>query len=270
MSRRSSDKLLWVENRPGAGSAIGVMAAAQAKDGHTLLMGSNSMVINPSLNPQIGYDVTRDFEPVAMVSAQPLVLVVAASSPIKTVADLVAQAKAKPGQLTAGNSGNGTLAHITSEAFASQTGIDITPVPYKGESALMPDLIGGLVSFGFLNLPSVVSHIKSGRLRALAVSSPQPVPELAAVPTLRSLNYSSLEVEGWAALLAPRGTIPPEGMAKLEALLTKALTSDIVKSRFGAAGVTPVIMNRQAMGQFLQSETVRYAAVIKARGIKAD
>lgn len=259
-----------VDNKPGAGSAIGVMAAAQSKDGHTLLMGSNSMVINPSLNPKIGYDVARDFDAIGMVSQQPLVLVVPASSTIKSLADLVSQARARPDTLTAGNSGNGTLAHVAAEIFAAQTNVKITPVPYKGESALMPDLIGGLVSFGFLNLPSVSTHIKSGRLRALAVSSPQPTPELPNVPTLRSLNYPSLEVQGWAALLAPKGTIPPEGLAKLEMLLAKALDSETVKTRFSAAGVAPVTMSRQATTQFLQSEAKRYNDVIKSRGIKAD
>jgi tripartite-type tricarboxylate transporter receptor subunit TctC len=259
-----------VENKPGAGSALGVNAAAQSKDGHTLLMGSNSMVINPSFNPNIGYDVARDFDAVGMVSAQPLVLVVPANSPIKSLADLVAQAKAQPGKLSAGNSGNGTLAHITSEIFASQAGVDISPVPYKGESALMPDLISGLLTFGFLNLPSVIAHIKGGRLRALAVSSPQPVTDLAGVPTLRSLNYPSLEVQGWAALLAPKGTIPPEGLAKLETLLANALASETVKTRFSALSVAPVVMTRQATSQFLQSEGTRYANVIKARGIKVE
>lgn len=259
-----------VENKPGAGSAIGVLAAAQSKDGHTLLMGSNSMVINPSLKPEIGYDVARDFDAVGMVSAQPLVLVVPAASTIKTMADLVEQAKAKPGQLTAGNSGNGTLAHLTSEIFASQAGVTISPVPYKGESALMPDLISGQIAFGFLNLPSVVAHLKSGRLRAIAVSAPQPVADLPGVPTLRSLNYPSLEVQGWAALLAPKGTIPAEGLARLEQLLGRALASDTVKTRFSALAVAPVVMSRQATGQFLQAEAARYGDVIKARGIKAD
>jgi tripartite-type tricarboxylate transporter receptor subunit TctC len=259
-----------VENKPGAGSAIGVMAAAQARDGHTLLMGSNSMVINPSLKPDLTYDVARDFDAVGMVSAQPLVLVVPASSSIHSIADIIAQAKAKPGALSAGNSGTGTLAHLASELFAAQTGVTLTPVAYKGESALLPDLIAGRVSLGFLNLPSVAAHIKSGRLRALAVSSPQPVPQLPGVPTLRSLNYPSLEVQGWAALLAPKGTIPPEGLARLEELLTKALASDVVKAKFAALSVTPVIMNREATAKFLQAEGARYAAVIKARGIKVD
>lgn len=259
-----------VENKPGAGSAIGVMAAAQAKDGHTLLMGSNSMVINPSLNPALTYDVARDFDAVGMVSAQPLVLVVPADSSIHSIADVVAQAKAKPGALSAGNSGTGTLAHLAAELFAAQTGVTLTPVAYKGESALLPDLIAGRVSLGFLNLPSVAAHIKSGRLRALAVSSPQPVPQLPGVPTLRSLNYPSLEVQGWAALLAPKGTIPPEGLARLEELLTKALASDVVKARFAGLSVTPVIMGRAATAKFLQAEGARYAAVIKARGIKVE
>ncbi|HSV81267.1 MAG TPA: tripartite tricarboxylate transporter substrate binding protein [Ramlibacter sp.] len=259
-----------VENRPGAGSALGVNAAAQSKDGHTLLMGSNSMVINPTLNPQIGYDVARDFDAVGMVSAQPLVLVVPANSAIRTMPDLVAQAKTRPGQVTAGNSGNGTLAHITAEIFASQAGIDISPVPYKGESALMPDLLSGLLTFGFLNLPSVAPHIKAGRLRALAVSAPQPVADLPGVPTLRSLNYPALEVQGWAALLAPKGTIPPEGLAKLETLLGRALASDTVKTRFAALAIAPVIMTRQATAQYLQAEASRYGSVIKSRGIKVD
>lgn len=259
-----------VENRPGAGSALGVNAAAQSKDRHTLLMGSNSMVINPSLNAQIGYDVARDFDAIGMVSAQPLVLVVPASSPIKSLADLVAQAKAQPGKLTAGNSGNGTLAHIAAETLASDAGVDISPVPYRGESALMPDLMAGLLTFGILNLPSVLPHIKSGRLRALAVTAPQGIADLPGVPTVRALNHPNLEVQGWAAMLAPKGAIPPEGLSKLEGLLNRALASDAIKTRFTTLSVSPFIMTREATAKFLQAEGARYAAVVKARGIKAE
>jgi tripartite-type tricarboxylate transporter receptor subunit TctC len=259
-----------VENRPGAGSAIGVTAAAQSRDGHTLLMGSNSMVIDPSLNPSIGYDVARNFDAVGMVSSQPLVLVVPAASALRSFADVVAQAKAQPGKLSAGNSGNGTLAHLASEIFGTQTGAALTPVPYKGESALMPDLLSGTVALGFLNLPSVLPHIRAGRLRALAVSSPESIPEQPGVPTFRSLNMASLEVQGWAALLAPKGTIPADGLAKLEDLLGKALRSEAVQKRFVAFGVAPVVQDRQSTERFLRSEAERYAAVIKARGIKAE
>jgi len=259
-----------VENRPGAGSAIGVTAAAQSRDGHTLLMGSNSMVINPSLQPSIGYDVARDFDAVGMVSAQPLVLVVPASSDIGSMEDLIAKAKAAPGRLSAGNSGYGTLAHLASELFAAQTGALLTAVPYKGESALMPDLIGGLVSAGFLNLPGVIAQVKSGKLRALAVSAPGPVADLPNVPTFRALNYPGLEVQGWAAMLAPRNTIGAEGLARLQHALTRALASAPVRERFAALGVEPMPLDGAATAQFLKDEEARYAAVIKARNIKID
>jgi tripartite-type tricarboxylate transporter receptor subunit TctC len=259
-----------VENRPGAGSAIGVTAAAQSRDGHTLLMGSNSMVINPSLQPTIEYQVERDFDAVGMVSAQPLVLVVPAASPIKSVDELIAAARANPGKLTTGNSGYGTLAHLASEIFAAHTGISLTPVPYKGESALLPDLLGNLVSAGFLNLPGVIAQIKSGKLRALAVSSPQPVSDLPDVPTFRSLNYASLEVQGWAALLAPKGTIPVEALDRLADLLAKALASPVVLKHFADLGVSAMPLDRAATTKFLRSEGERYAEIIKARGIKVD
>jgi tripartite-type tricarboxylate transporter receptor subunit TctC len=259
-----------VENRPGAGSAIGVMAAAQARDGHTLLMASNSMVINPILNPTLGYDVARDFDAVGMVSAQPLVLVVPSGSTIHTVADLIAQAKAAPGQLSAGNSGTGTLAHLTSVLFELQTGVDFISVPYKGESALMPDLVSGQVSLGFLNLPSVMPHIRSGRLRAIAVSAPQQLAELPGIPTFRALNLAALEVQGWAALLTAKGSIPAEGLAKLESLLAKALASNTVKTRFAALNVAPVAASREATASHLKQEAARWQQVIKTRGIKVD
>jgi tripartite-type tricarboxylate transporter receptor subunit TctC len=259
-----------VENKPGAGSAIGVAAALQSRDGHTLLMGSNSMVINPSLNPKLGYDVSRDFDAIGMVSQQPLVLVVPAESKAKTVADLVAQAKAQPGKLSAGNSGTGTLAHLTAELFAQETGTSLVSVPYKGESALMPDLISGLVSMGFLNLPSVIVHIRSGRLRALAVSSAQPVAELAGVPAFRSIGLQSLEVEGWATLVAPKGAIPPEGLARLEKLLEAALQSDAVKKRFDALSLETFIRGREATTQYLKAEGARWGQVVKARGIQVE
>ena len=259
-----------VDNKPGAGSAIGVLAAAQSRDGHTLLMGSNSMVINPFLNPNVKYDVQRDFDAVGMVGSQPLVLVVPASSDVTSFAGLVEEARAKPGQLTAGNSGNGTLAHLTAEMFAQETKTTITSVPYKGESALMPDLLGGLVSFGFLNLPSVVAQIQAGKLRALAVTSPQPLPELPGVPTVRSLKMPGLEVQGWSVLVAPKGTIPPEGLAKLEKLVMQALNTDVVRKRFARLYLEPVISGRDTTSQMLQAEGARWGQVIKSRGLKVE
>jgi len=256
-----------VDNKPGAGSAIGVAAALQAKDSHTLLMGSNSMVITPFLNPSAKYDIARDFDAVGMVSSQPLVLVVPAASALKSVKDIVT--RTRPDELSAGNSGHGTLAHIASETFAAQAGIQLMPIAYKGESALMPDLISGQVSLGFLNLPSVLAHIKSGRLRALAVCTAQPVADLPGVPTLVAQGYPTMEFEGWATLVAPKGTIPNEGLTRLQTLLTAALESDAIVKRFAAFGVAPMARSRQATGQFLKAESDRYAAIIKSRNIKA-
>lgn len=259
-----------VENKPGAGSIVGVTAAAQSKDGHTLLMGSNSMVINPLLRSDVTYDVERDFDAVGMVSAQPLVLVLPAAAKVSTVAELVAEAKAQPGRLSAGNSGNGTLAHLTSVLFELQTGTDLISVPYKGESALLPDLLSGQVALGFLNLPSVLPHLKAGRLKALAVSSPQALVDLPGVPTLRSLGFAELEVQGWAALLAPKGTVPPDALAALSQHLARALGSDAVKQRLGNAGVATWPGTRDAATATLRTEAARWQRVIKARGIKAD
>lgn len=260
-----------VENRPGGGSAVGVMAAAQARDGHTLLMGSNSMVINPILNSSLSYDVERDFDALAMVSAQPLVLVVPATSRIQSIHDLVAEAKASPpGALAAGNSGNATLAHLTAELFAMQAGVSITSVSYKGEAALMPDLIAGRVAFGFLNLPTLLPHLRAGRLRALAVSQAQEHPDLPGVAPLRSLGFAQLEVQGWAALLAPKGSIPADGLAQLEALLARSLASDAVVSRFATLGVAPVPSTRASTAQTLKAEATRWQQVIRARGIKLE
>jgi tripartite-type tricarboxylate transporter receptor subunit TctC len=257
-----------VENRPGAGSAIGVVAAAQSRDGHTLLIASNSMVINPSLNSSIGYDVARDFDAVGMVAAQPLMLVVPTDSDIKSFSDLITRYKGKADALTAGNSGIGTLAHLTSEIFMAETGVPLTPVPYRGESTLLPDLMSGRVSLGFLNLPSVAPLVKEGKLRGLGVSSQQPVAELPGVPTFRALNYPSLEVQGWSMLVAPKGSIPAEGLARLEDLLAKALNTEAVQNRLAALNQTPVVQSREATADFLKAEESRYGAIIKTRNIK--
>lgn len=257
-----------VENRPGAGSAVGVTAAAQARDGHTLLMGSNSMIINPSLVAAIGYDVARDFDAVGMVSAQPLVLVVPSASPIGTLSDLIAAAKARPGILTAGNSGLGTLAHLTAVLFERQTSTSLTPVPYRGESALIPDMLAGRVDLGFLNLPSVLPHIRAGALRALAVSSPEPIADLPGVATFRALGFGELEVQGWAVLMAPKGTIPPAGLARLAAVLGAALGSDTVAQRFASLGIRPFAAEPAATAALLAREEAQWRRLITERGIK--
>ncbi|MCC7428096.1 MAG: tripartite tricarboxylate transporter substrate binding protein [Alphaproteobacteria bacterium] len=255
-----------VENRPGAGGVVGIGAAAQANDGHTLLMGSTSMTVTPALRSDLPYNIERDFEPIGMVSAQPLVVVVAANSPLRSIPDLVAAAKTRPGQLTAANSGNGTLAHLAAELFNGRMGVELAPVAYRGESLIMPDLLNGTVALGFLNLPILLPLIRDGRLRALAVTSPTPIPELPGVPTLSSVGVAGLDVQGWAALLAARG-IPAEALPRLEAQLRAALASDPVRARFANFGVTPVISTRAQLRDYLKSEQTRWAEVVRTRRI---
>ncbi|MDQ2083138.1 tripartite tricarboxylate transporter substrate binding protein [Xanthobacteraceae bacterium Astr-EGSB] len=259
-----------VDNRAGAGGVIGITSAAQSKDRHTLLMGSTSMTITPTLRPKaVTYDVLRDFDPIGMVSSQPLVVVVPSSSPIKSIDDLVAAARAKPDALTAANSGNGSLAHLTTELFCAKVGVSIISVPYRGESAITPDLLSDRVSLGFLNLPVMLPLIRDGKLRALAVTTPQPSPDLPGVKSLRELGIEGVEAEGWAALFAAKG-IPEEGLARLEQLLDQALRSQQVRDRFKAFGVAPVISGRAKLKEFIAAETERWSQVIKTRGIKAD
>jgi len=256
-----------VENRPGAGSVVGTQAVVQSNDGHTLLMGSTSMTILPALRSDLPYDIQRDLQPIGMVSAQPLVLSVAAGSPLKSLEDVVARGKA--GDLTAGNSGNGTLSHLTTELFNLRMGTKILSVPYKGESALVPDIVGGTTAMAFLNLPSALPLLKSGKLRALAVTSAQPIAALPGVRTLKSLGMNEFVIEGWAALFAAKD-VPVAGVERFEKLLREALAEPLVKERFAAFGVDPVVGTRAGLRDYVKSESARWAEVVKSRGIKLD
>jgi len=258
-----------VENRPGAGGVIGIGAAAQARDGHTLLMGSTSMTVTPSMRSDLPYDVLRDFEPIGMVSAQPLVLTVPAASPLKSVADLVREGRGKRGVFTGATSGNGTLSHLTIELFNGRTGTEIQPVAYRGESAIMPDLLGGTISLGFLNLPILLPLLRDGRLRALAVTARARIPQLPNVPTFAEAGVAGLEVEGWAALLAARG-VPPAGLARLEQVLRECLGLEPVRQRLTNFGTTPVSSTRAELAAFLRAEMTRWGEVVRSRNIRAN
>lgn len=258
-----------VENRPGAGGVVGTTAAAQSHDGHTLLMGSTSMTVTPALRSDLPYDVLRDFAPIGMVSEQPLVLVVPASSSMKTVADVIRVGRERGRGLTAGTSGIGTLSHLTTELFNLKTGTDILSVPYRGETALLPDLVAERVTLGFLNLPILLPQIQAGKLRALAVSSKAPIPELPGVQTFKRLGIDGLEVEGWAALLAGPG-VPPAAVTRLSRALRDALASSTVRERFQAFGVTPVSSTPDELATFLRAEIARWGEVVRSRNLKLE
>lgn len=256
-----------VENKPGAGSVIGTQAAVQSNDGHTLLMGSTSMTILPALRSELSYDVQRDLLPVGMVSAQPLVLSVAANSQLKSLDDVVARGKS--GDLTSGNSGNGTLSHLTTEMFNLKMGTRIMPVPYKGESALLPDIVSGTTAMGFINLPSALPLLKSARLRALAVTSAQPLAELPNVRTLKSLGMPEFVIEGWAALFAAKD-VPAPGVQRLALALRQALSEAAVRDRFASFGVEPRPGTEAALQDFVKSEITRWGELVRTRDIKLE
>jgi tripartite-type tricarboxylate transporter receptor subunit TctC len=259
-----------VENRAGAGGVIGTAAAAQANDGHTVLFGSISMTIVPHLQAQpTGYDVLKDFTPLAQIASTPFLLVVPANSPLHDVKALVAAAKAKPRSLSAANSGYGTLSHMTAELFNRQSGADVEPVVYRGEGVLMPDLLGGQVDLGFLTLSSVLPHLRAGTLRALAVAGEARLPELPEVPTLAEAGFPGIEVDGWQAMFAPRAT-PPEAAERLAAILAEAMANPEARARITSFGAVPASRSNASFAAMVPQEFSRWGALVKERNIRVE
>ncbi|CAN5727225.1 tripartite tricarboxylate transporter substrate binding protein [soil metagenome] len=255
-----------IENRPGAGGITGTQSVTSSTDDHMLLMGSTTMTILPSLRTDLPYNVEKDLQPIGMISTQPLVFVVPTASPIRTLDDLVA--KGRSGDISAGNSGVGTLSHLTTELVNRKLDLKILSVPYKGDSALIPDVVAGIISMGVLNLPVGLPLIQSGRLRAIAVTSPEPVASLPGVPVLKTLGPEFV-ISGWAALFAARN-VPAAGVAKFDDLLRKALAEPSVKERFAAFGVAPEASTPAQLRDFIRSETVRWGDVVRSRNIKLE
>jgi tripartite-type tricarboxylate transporter receptor subunit TctC len=252
-----------VENRPGGGGVPGTQHVAQSSDDHLLLMGSTSMTILPALRNDLAYDVMRDLQPVGMISSQPQVVAVGVNSPLRTLDDLVAQGRG--GKLTAGNSGVGTLSHLATELLNRKLGTSILPVPYKGDAVLMPDVAAGTLSMGIINLPVVMPLIQAGRLRALAVTSAQPVASLPGVPLLRTLGEEFV-ITGWAAMYASRA-VPVAGVERFSTLMRNALGEAGVRERFAAFGVTPEPTTPAQLREFTRGEIARWGDVVRSRGI---
>lgn len=257
---------LVIDNRPGAGGITGTAMVASSNDDHMLLMGSTTMTILPALRNDLSYDVQRDLQPVGMISTQPLVLAVGAGSPVRSLDDLMA--RARKGELSAGNSGVGTLSHLATELLNRKLGTRILPVPYKGDSVLIPDVVAGTVSMGVMNLPVALPLIQAGRLRAVAVTSAQPLASLPGVPLLRSLGEEFV-ISGWAALFAAK-KIPAAGVERLGALLREAIGTPSVRERFAGFGVTPEASTPSQLREYVRSETTRWAEVVRSRGIKLE
>ena len=257
-----------VENLPGAGSLTGTVAAAKATpDGYTLQTGlTASMAVNPSLFAHLPYDPVSDFEPVGMLAEFPFVLVVSKNFPAHSVEELIAMAKAKPGEINYASAGNGTGQHLSMELFKLMSGINLTHVPYRGAQPAYADVISGQVPVFFDNLASALGQIKGGNVRALAVSGTKRSPLLPDVPTVAEAGVPSYENYVWFGLWAPK-TTPQPIIDKLHTEIQKALANPTVRERIAADAGEPLDMPLADIKPFLKKEIAKWAEVVKKAGV---
>ena len=260
-----------IDNVPGAGGSLGADKAARAPaDGYTLLMGHiGTLAVNPSLYPKLPYDPVRSFDPVALVAKVPNVLVVHPRVPATNVKELVALAKSKPGQLSYGSGGNGSAANLAGEYLKQQTGTSILHIPYRGAVPAVTDLAGGQIQLVFTGGLAVMPFVKSGQLRALAVSSTQRMPSLPDVPTMIESGYKGFEADQWYGVVAPKGT-PAGVIQKLNSQINLALNSPELKTRLSTEGAVAAPSTPQAFGQYIATEIARWRPVIQAGRVTAD
>ena len=260
-----------VENKPGAGGSLGAGEVAKAEaDGNTLLMGHiGTLAVNPAIYPKLTYDPVKSFAPVAWVARVPNVLVVPASSPVKTFKEFVERARAQPGKFTFSSGGNGSAAHITFEYLKLRAKIFMLHIPYRGTAPSITDLIAGNVDATFTGAPAVLPHVKSGRLRALAVSSAQRLANLPDVPTVAESGYAGWEADQWYGVVAPAGT-PAAVVARLNAEINKALALPDVAQQLAIEGAVPTPTTPQAFGELIKRELPRWAEVVKAGNVKSE
>jgi tripartite-type tricarboxylate transporter receptor subunit TctC len=260
-----------VDNRPGAGGNIGAdLVAKAAPDGYTLVMGTvGTHAINPNLYAKMPYDHVKDFAPVILVAGVPNVLVVNPSLPVHSVKELIDYAKANPGKLNFASSGNGTSIHLSGELFKTMAGVQMTHVPYKGSAPALSDLMGGQVQLMFDNLPSSLGLIKAGKLRALAVTSASRAAALPDVPTIAESGLPGFEASSWFGILAPAGT-PHEVVAKLNGAVAAWLATPEAKEKLLAQGAIAAGGTPEAFAKHIDSETAKWAKVVKASGAHID
>jgi tripartite-type tricarboxylate transporter receptor subunit TctC len=259
-----------VENRAGASGTIGADAVAKSPaDGYTLFMGAGAHALAPSLYKKLPYDLVKDFAPVSLAATSTYVLVLNPSVPAKTLPELIALLKSKPGQLNYASAGKGTPLHLAAELFKSKTGTDIVHVPYGGDTPALNDLLAGTVQLSFMSVASTAPQIRAGKLRALAVTSAQRSDALPDLPTLSELGVEGYDVGTWWGLLAPAGT-PDAIVGKLNAAMRKAVALPEVKQRFAPLGLDPRSDSPAEFAAFIKAEVARYAAIAKIAGIEPE
>ena len=260
-----------IEARPGAGGAVGTEAAARsAPDGYTLFMGNNSTHgSNPALYPKLPYDAVKDFAPITLVATVPYVLVVDPALPVNSVDQLIALAKSKPGKMNYASAGNGSTHQFCGELLKSMAGIDVLHIPYKGSPPAIAGLLGGEVSLMFANLTDIGSQIRSGKVKALAVTVAKRASLLPEVPTLSEAGLPGFEIGSWFGLLAPAGT-PAPVVARLNAETVKVLGRADVQSTLGAQGLELAPGSPEQFAAHIKSEIAKFTRIAKAAGIKAE
>jgi len=274
IANKLSEDVKWtfvVENKPGAGGNLGVEQAVKSPaDGYTLVIGQTSnLAINPALYAKLPYDPLRDLSPVALIVSAPVVFVVAASSRYTSLGDLLAAAKTDPGGVTFASPGNGTVSHLAGELLQRAAGVRLTHVPYKGASQALTDTLGGQVQSFMSSVPSALSQIRAGRLRAIAVSSATRARELPEVPTIAEAGYKGFGASTWYGLLAPART-PAPVIARLNAEVNRALKTPEVRERLAAEGGEALGGSPEQFASFLKAEHAKWGRVVKESGAKAE
>jgi tripartite-type tricarboxylate transporter receptor subunit TctC len=260
-----------IDNKPGAGGNLGVDAVAKSPaDGYTVVLGQTSNIaINPTLYAKLPYDPQKDLAPIVMIANAPLVMVTGTNSPLKSLADAVNAAKAKPGEVNFASPGNGTVAHLTSEMFQKAAGIKTQHVPYKGASQALTDVISGTVELYMSSVPTLLGHIKQGKLRALAVTSAKRVDDLPNVPTINESGYKGFDAVTWFGLLAPAAT-PKDVIARLNAEFNKALKLPELRKRLGDEGAETAGGTPDEFAAQINDDIPRWGKVVKESGAKVD
>ncbi|CAM3811504.1 tripartite tricarboxylate transporter substrate binding protein [Paracidovorax anthurii] len=273
LSTQLSERLgqpVVVDNRPGGSGTIGAAAVAKAApDGYTLLLDATAFTVNPSLFPKLPYDAAQDFVPVSLITQAPLLMVVPATSPFHTVADVVQAARARPGQLTFASAGNGGAQHLAGELFKQGAQVSMTHIPYRGGAPALTDLVGGQVDLMFSATSASGPFVRSGKLRALAITSAQRADGWQQVPTLAASGLPGFQVSEWNGLFAPAGT-PRPVVDRLEAEARAIVASPALQRRFAEMGVQGVGSSARDFGAFVKAETAQWTRVVRASGIRID
>lgn len=259
-----------VDNKAGASGMIGSAEVARATpDGYTLLGNASIHVINPSLYPKAAFDAIADFTPITQLASVPLVLVVNNDLPVKTIRELIVYGKANPARLNFASSGNAAAQHLAGESFKIATGVPMQHVPYKGSTPALTDLMGGQVQLMFDSMPSATPFVKSGKLRALAVSSSKRSPAFPELPTMAEAGVPGFDISTWYGLWAPKAT-PKDIVERVAAEVAKILKSSEVRDRYAALGAEPIGSSPEEFAAYCRSELLKWGKIVKESGAKAD